>query len=747
MKNSTLILLVLILFPFWGHAQISHGGQPYSFNHTVSDGKIPIEVMPFIDIAALQAEDALVGKGEAFRFGKEVGVQLSLNNTGKWETLVNGDRLWRLQIFSKNALTISLVYDKFYMPSGAKLHLYNPDHSSTLGAFNEANNKPHGKFSTGFVKGSNTIVEYYEPAEVAGQGALSIAKVVHGYRSIYDLEKQFGDSGACNINVNAPEGADWQDQKRAVAMILDGGMRACTGTMINNTREDCVPFFLTAEHCLGPAGDEETWLFMFNYESPGTANVDGPTDQLVSGATLRANSPISDFALLELSVAPPPDYNVFYAGWNREDEPANATVCIHHPSGDIKKITINNDPVVSAIGLGAPNDTHWEVTEWENGTTEGGSSGAAMFDLNGRIVGQLQGGSAACGNMGFDTFGKLAVSWSKGATLATRINTWLDPFDTGVSVLDGRNCTATQITLDAAAFLFTAPPVFACGEQVTVPEVLIYNNGVQTLLSAEILMQLDSETPIVVNWTGTLGMGESEVITLPDFTAGIGEHTLLITLQNPNGSADNNPSNNQVSYNFEATTGAFPYLELVTDNWGNETTIQITDTVGEIVFSDGPFSSNENIVIDFCLSAGCYDFTIFDSYGDGLCCSGGMGSYSLFYQNGDLVSTGGEFGFEETTNFCVGAVGIDGSQATLGIQIGPNPSSDFLQVFNPLPSDEKVTLQIFNVTGKQLATFDVQAGNNILPIHNIGLPSGVYCSVITAGAKKQVDKLVFIQQN
>src|SRR5690606_10985800 len=133
-----------------------------------------------------------------------------------------------------------------------------------------------------------------------------------------------------------PEGDPWRDQIRSVAMMVVGGSGLCTGQLINNCAEDGTPYFLTANHCLG--GSTNNWVFRFNWESPScNQNQNGPTNQSVTGATLKANSAGSDVALLQLNSTPPAGYNVYYSGWDRSGTASTSNVGIHHPSGDIKK--------------------------------------------------------------------------------------------------------------------------------------------------------------------------------------------------------------------------------------------------------------------------------------------------------------------------------------------------------------------------------------------------------------------------
>lgn len=103
-------------------------------------------------------------------------------------------------------------------------------------------------------------------------------------------------------------------------------------------------------------------------------------------------------------------------------------------------------------------------------------------------------------------------------------------------------------------------------------------------------------------------------------------------------------------------------LTIVTDNYPGETTWSITDGGGNTVASGGPYGSQSTTYVeDLCLTDGCYTFTIFDSYGDGICCSWGNGSYSLVEDaSGNVLASGGSFGSSEATSFCLGDTGGGG---------------------------------------------------------------------------------------
>ncbi len=447
MKRFILIFIFLTVF-YPLQAQVSLKVEPLSFRQhiklqTPSVQLAQINLQPYLAEDDLDKDD----KDIPFRFGIGRDVHYDLNNSGRWQNLNDGGRLWTLKIVSEGALSINLLYDKFKLPPGARFYVYNENRSVVQGAFTSKNNKKSGRFATAPTKGDACILEYYEPPEAIGDGLISISKVVHGYKDVFfDKSGGFGHSGSCNININCPEGDDWQNEKRAVAMVITGaGTRLCSGALINNTQEDLTQYFLTANHCLGGEG---SFIFMFNYESPGCESVDGPTWQTVQGAVLRATNKESDFALLELTEQIPQSYDVYFSGWSAVDTPASSSVCIHHPSGDIKKISFDYDSTISSDYEITPilKGGYWKIASWDLGTTEGGSSGAPLFDPQRHIIGQLKGGYAACGNSDADYFGKFAVSWNYFAdSSSANLKDWLDPMQQGITVLDGVDMNSITI--------------------------------------------------------------------------------------------------------------------------------------------------------------------------------------------------------------------------------------------------------------------------------------------------------------
>jgi hypothetical protein len=154
----------------------------------------------------------------------------------------------------------------------------------------------------------------------------------------------------------------------------------------------------------------------------------------------------SDFFLVLLGTPVPESYNAYFNGWSREvSTPSTSGVSIHHPQGDIKKISAYTTPLEPAVWKGGSKLAHWLV-KWSqtpngHGTTEGGSSGSPLFDSQGRLIGTLTGGDSSCDSAFLespDWYGMFSYSWDKNGTDSVSVlKYWLDPDSTNIMSLNG----------------------------------------------------------------------------------------------------------------------------------------------------------------------------------------------------------------------------------------------------------------------------------------------------------------------
>lgn len=463
----------LLLLPFYLKAQYS---QP-----VYSSSDYLIFEAP--DKKKISSEDELTNQtGGMYRFAKGLPVDLSALSQGKW-TPVGAMLTWQLSVEVPDAYALGVYFNDFHLPDHAVLTLHSPDLKEKI-VLDNSSNDPNRSLLSRFISGSVIgITLQIKPEDVQNLG-LNISEIVYVYRPwSKDLQKNFGDAGSCLINVNCtPEGDNWQDEKRSVVRIeVKEGTNYgwCTGSLINNTAQDCTPYILTANHCGGAASSADfiAWRFYFNYEAPGCTNpaTEGSlasnfitTAIKLSNAADISDVSKSDFMLLLMKNRPTAATNAYFAAWNKNNTTSASGVGIHHPSGDIKKISTYTGNLQNSTWSGTPG-THWAL-DWAttaNGqsVTEPGSSGSPLFNSAGQLIGVLSGGSSCCtvggcgnpfgGPNSTDLYGKFSYSWDQtGTTPNRRLKEWLDKANTNVAVVSGKNAsTCSAVSLPVVDFV------------------------------------------------------------------------------------------------------------------------------------------------------------------------------------------------------------------------------------------------------------------------------------------------------
>ncbi|HPD24184.1 MAG TPA: PKD domain-containing protein [Bacteroidales bacterium] len=582
MKKLVLVGLFIYLFSCISiYAQQSYGGTPLSFTHKNLTKDVDRIIVPQPDMSLISIEDQAREKnGELFRVGVVIDVDINMNNSGTWDILDDGTKIWRLRISCKDAQALTLLYSHFYLPEGSQLFLYNENRRQVLGSFDNRNNPIRGtEYSTQMVQGETTWLEYIQYPHVTEQAVLNISGIVYNYRNVesfvgyYKNDKPtgFGQSGSCNVNINCPEGANWQTEKRGVAEIyvIDGWSAGfCSGTLVNNTAQDGKPYFLTADHCGGTvsAANLNQWQFYFHFEASGCSNPSSePSYQTIIGATFRARGPESggsDFLLIELNTtaANIAAINGYYNGWDRSTTASPSGVGIHHPSGDIKKISTYTSPLQTATYTGCLANAHWKAdwvqtaTNW--GITEGGSSGSPLFNgVNKLVVGTLTGGSSACGvpaSQANDLYGKFSIHWeTNGTTNDRRLRPWLDPQGTNPTTLPGYDPNATAGDPPVADFVGN-PTTVTAGGTVSFTD-------------------LSTNNPTSWSWSFPGGTPNSSTQQNPTITYNTpGTYSVTLTATNAHGN-DQEVKNNYITV---VSAGS-----LVADFVGNPTNINPGETV------------------------------------------------------------------------------------------------------------------------------------------------------------------------
>lgn len=434
---------------------------------------------------ALKKEKAEAESGsKLFYIAEPMPVNIDAGKLASW---VDDGRYsnGKFTLKSKGAKTLSINFSNFTLPKGTEMYIYNKDAEMITGVITDAENNETKVWGSSIYKGDEINIEIKVPVEEKEKLNLQITNVAYGYKNIF-IEKVagFGLSGACNINVLCPEGNNWVAERNSVVYIArSNGSALCSGAMLMNTCATNIPYVLTANHCFVGDGNVAGWRVHFQAWSATCTPNQNSDGILFNGSTLRANWDPSDFCLVQLNQTPPSNSGINYAGWSRATNASTSGVGIHHPSGDVMKISTYTTPLLrednpERCNVNPVGELQW-VVQWNQGVTEGGSSGSPLFDQNYRIVGQLSGGPSSCAqpaNCRIDMYGRFDNSWTGGGTNATRLSNWLDPNNTGAATTNTTN-VAILNSSNPNSYSISGPNEFCTSASYTISGAALCSGG------------------------------------------------------------------------------------------------------------------------------------------------------------------------------------------------------------------------------------------------------------------------------
>lgn len=365
----------------------------------------------------------------------------------KWQVLKTGAKVARIEITSPDAFGLRVGVRASGLAEGSELRFSGSDFPDQViarvdGSETRRLADEKSVYWTPGTDGQTQIVEIYLPkGALAAPVRFEVAEVSH---LLINSKESFVNntklSGSCNVNVAcsvAALGPNFVNAKNSVAHIrfVDAGdSYICTGTLLTDTiGATQVPYFYTANHCIGTQTVASTTSFYFGYETTTCGNINTNANlpaPITGGATLlftdadtsatgTANG--TDTTLLRMNNNPP--VGAYFAGWDSAAL-ANAVsvTAIHHPDGDPKKVSQGQKKTQS---------TKLHTVGWVSGTTEGGSSGSGLFTIGTDggyyLRGGLYRGSAACSNSGNINTAANKDDYSRFDVVFPSIQQWLAP--------------------------------------------------------------------------------------------------------------------------------------------------------------------------------------------------------------------------------------------------------------------------------------------------------------------------------
>lgn len=264
------------------------------------------------------------------------------------------------------------------------------------------------------------------------------------------------------------------------------------------------------------------------------------------------------------------------------------------------------------------------------------------------------------------------------------------------------------------------------------PVMVISNYGFETVTHAQLKVRINNEAEQIYDWNGNLPYLAKDTFELDTLVfVPLPSNQIAVSILSVNGQPDQNTLNDSLSVTFQEVSQNFKSpvtLVLKTDNRPEETTWELVNTAGTIIYSGGPYSDpNKLYFVNMTLSDDCYRFIIHDAGKNGICCSYGSGLYKLVDKNNLTIVSGKEFLMSESMDFSIAT----------NTGISPTDDNEFTYTLNrnilsiKSLSTEPIEVFIYDVSGKKILVSSLPGGMGQINLEN--QDAGVYVMKILQG--------------
>ena len=319
------------------------------------------------------------------------------------------------------------------------------------------------------------------------------------------------------------------------------------------------------------------------------------------------------------------------------------------------------------------------------------------------------------------------------------------------AIFQADDCAYTTLATDGALLNYTGSDLI-CGDEQASLSVQLMNNGLDNLTSCTITA-FDNGTEVAsTDWSGDLATYEVEnvVVGSASFSA---VPNLTFEITNADEDATNNSAAGAVALSPETTT--YVQVRVTTDNWPEETGWEIVNDMGTVVESVAVGSlanADTEYTWDVGLPGmGCYSFTMFDTYGDGLFASqwgnfvdGTAGVYGMDGETQvDVVfeydgASGIQFGELTVGMEAATVAGIDEANLAATVNVFPNPTNGNTNVEFNTTTAAMATVEVYNLIGERVmfnTLGNLPAGLNRANLDLSGVQAGIYLVNLNAGGE------------
>lgn len=705
--------------------------------------------------------------------------------------------IFEKEFYSKHASYIKLKFKNFNLAPGDYVEITAVNIGESIiyggqGKIIDANLNTISDFWTKVLMDERVIVRLHAQ-NASNYYGFDIDRVAYGYPQA-QINAILAEKAICGGDEKEPiicyNGTTMYDKGKAVCRLLINGSGLCTGWLLG-----CDGHLMTNEHCIGSASDAANTDFMFNYQYTncnGSGN--STSDVVASSSTFIKTNASLDYTLVKLPVNPTSTYG-FLSLSSVAPVVNDRIYIVGHPGGRRKEITVKTDQGGDANGNAIVNTVNTNGIRYY-ADTEGGSSGSPVLDYNSNLVvaihntGGCQNGSygrsdrlissigSAMPNCGVDNGGTTNPPTNCNSTISSfpytesfesNFGAWTQASGDDFNWSRRSGGTPSNNTGPSAAnngsfyiYMESSAPNYSTKQAIlnspcfdlsglNAPSLSfnyhMYGASAMGNLKLEASTNGTSWTTI---WSQSGNQGNSWQAATVSLNSYSSETELKLRF---NGTTGTTWQGDMAVDGFSITGSTAAVcvdtrLTLTFDNYPEETSWNIKNSAGSTVASGGTYGSQADgstLVINECLDAGCYTFTINDTYGDGICCAYGNGSYTLSNTaTGTTLASGGSFGSSETKNFCVSnnesenssVVTIDNEVKGSFLTVSPNPFTDRLQIQTNIEGLSQYTL--VNLQGQIIKTGNVQNKTVVLD----DLNRGVYFITFANDRKQLVRKVI-----
>lgn len=742
-----------------------------------------------------QLEDA----NKPLKIGDETALNISTQHP--YNTVL-GTRgiVFEKEFYSKNSSYIKLYFKNFSLAPGDYVEITAPNIGESIiyggqGKIIDANLNTISDFWTQVLMDERVIVRLHAQ-NTSNYYGFDISRVAYGYPQAR-INAMLAEKSICGGDEKEPiicyNGTAMYDKGKAVCRLLINGSGLCTGWLLG-----CEGHLMTNEHCIGSASDAANTDFMFNYQYTncnGSGN--SSTNTVASTSTFIKTNSSLDYTLVKLPVNPTSTYG--YLSLSSVAPVVNDRIYIvGHPGGRRKEITVKTDRGGDANGNALVNSVNTNGIRYY-ADTEGGSSGSPVLDYNSNLVvaihntGGCMNGSygrsdkliasigsampncgvddnnngggnppASCGNTvaSFpytESFENTLGNWTQGTgddfNWATRSgntpssNTGPSSANSGNYYIYMESSTPNYATKQA---ILNSPCFDLSGLNSPSLSFKYHMYGASSMGNLKLEASTDGTSWTTI-WSKSGNQGNAWATATVSLNGYASQTELKLRF---NGTTGTTWQGDMAVDAFEITgTPTAPAcvdtrLSITFDNYPEETSWNIKNSAGATVASGGTYGNQADgstLNIDECLDAGCYTFTINDTYGDGICCAYGNGSYTITNTaTGTALASGGSFGSTETKSFCVSnnesgntsVASFDNAVEGTFLNVSPNPFTDRLQIQTNIEGLTNYTL--VNLQGQIVKTGSIQDKTVVLD----DLSRGVYFITFANDKKQLVRKVI-----